>query len=97
MMGAASTPILLWAAHFTVAYGFTALACARDLSAAIPWVVGAASGAALAALASVALTAGFRSARTSSFPDFLAAGLGGLAAIAVVWEASSLVWVPACA
>jgi hypothetical protein len=86
-------PVLLWATHFTIAYGFTAFACARHMSAAVPWVVGAVSVAALVALAALAV----RAARTASFLDFLALGLAGLAAIAVVWEASSLVWVPVCA
>jgi len=95
-MGAVILTIALWAAHFTLAYGFTALACARSMSAAVPWVVGAASAAALLALGAVAVPAAFRSVRTSQLPDILASGLGGLAAIAVVWEASSLLWVPAC-
>lgn len=95
-MGAAILSIALWAAHFAVAYGFTALACARQMAAAIPWVVGMATIAALAASAAIAVPAVMRAARTSQFPDFLAAGLGALAAIAIAWEASSLLWVPAC-
>ena len=90
-------PVLVWAAHFTILYGFTALACARQIAAAIPWVAGAASVAALAALALVAVPAGMRAARTSQFPEFMTVALGGLAAVAIVWEASSLFWVPACA
>ena len=95
-MGAVILSIGLWAAHFAVAYGFTALACARQMAAAIPWVVGAASIVALLAAAAIAVPAGVRAARTSRFADFLGAGLGGLAAIAIAWEASSLLWVPAC-
>jgi hypothetical protein len=96
-MGRIVLPVVLWAAHFTIAYGFTAFACARHLGAAVPWVVGVASVAALLALAAVAVPAGVRAAHTSQLHDFLALGLGGLAAIAVAWEASSLIWVPACA
>jgi hypothetical protein len=93
-MGAAVLSIALWAAHFAVAYGFTALACARQMPAAIPWVVGIATIAALAATAAIAVPAAMRAAR---FPDFVGAGLGALAAFAIAWEASSLLWVPACA
>jgi hypothetical protein len=95
-MGAAILTIALWAAHFTLIYGFTALACARHMPAAVPWVVGTVSVAALLALVALAVAAGFRAARTSELTDVLAIGLGGLAAIAVVWEASSVLWVPAC-
>jgi hypothetical protein len=95
-MGAVILTIVLWAAHFTLAYGFTALACARSMSAAVPWVVGGASLAALLALAAIAVPAGVRAARAPQLADVTALGLGGLAAIAVVWEASALLWVPAC-
>ena len=95
-MGAAILTIALWAAHFTVTYGFTAFACARSMSAAIPWVVGAASAAALLALAALVVPAGIRAARAPELADVLALGLGGLAALAVIWEASSLLWVRAC-
>jgi hypothetical protein len=95
-MGAASLPVLIWSAHFTLIYGFTALACARQLTAAIPWVVGAASVAAIAALLALCVPAGIRVLRASQLADCLALGLGGLATLAVVWEASALFWVPAC-
>jgi hypothetical protein len=95
-MGAVVLAIALWAAHFTVIYGFSALACARHMSSAVPWVVGAASAAAMLALIAIAIPAGMRAARASLFPDFLALGVGALAMIAVFWEASSLLWVPAC-
>jgi hypothetical protein len=96
-MGAAILTIALWAAHFALIYGFTAFACARHMSGAVPWVVAAASAAALLALVVVAVPAGLRALRTSQLVDFLACGLGALAAIAVFWEASSLLGVPACA
>jgi hypothetical protein len=96
-MGAVILTVALWAAHFTLAYGFTAFACARAMPGAIPWVVGAASAAALLALAALAVPAAIRAARIPALGDVLASGLGGLAAIAVVWEASSLLGVRACA
>ncbi len=96
-MRAALLPVVVWAAHFMVLYGFTAYACARQLAAAVPWVAGAASAAALLALLAIAVPAGIRAARASRFADVLASGLGGLAMIGVLWEASSLFWVAACA
>lgn len=96
-MGAVVLAIALWAAHFTVIYGFTALACARHMAAAVPWVVGAASVATALALIAIAVPAGIRAARMSRLPDFLALGLGALALLAVTWEASSLLWVRTCA
>jgi len=95
-MGAVILTIALWAAHFTVTYGFTAFACARQMGAVVPWVVGAASAAALLALAAIAAVAGIRVSRTALFADYLALGLSGLAMLAVIWESSSLIWVPAC-
>lgn len=97
MMRTASLPVIVWSAHFAVIYGFTAVACARQMSAAVPWVVGAASAAALAALIALAVPAGLRAARAARLQDFLALGLAGLASIAVAWESSSLLWIAACA
>lgn len=44
-----SLGVILWALHFTVIYGFTALACARGFGASVSWVVGAATVVAAAA------------------------------------------------
>lgn len=96
-MGTASLPVIVWSAHFLLVYGFTGLACARELSAAVPWVVGLASAAALAALLALAVPAGMRAARRARLEDVLALGLAGLAMIAVAWESSSLLWIAACA
>lgn len=95
-MGAVSLPVVIWAAHFTIIYGFTAFACAREIPSLVPWVVGAASGAAVVALLALAVPAVMRVARSSRFPDFLAVGLGGLAMIGVVWEAISIFWIAPC-
>jgi hypothetical protein len=96
-MGAVILTIALWAVHFTVIYGFAALACARQMSGAVPWVVGVASAVATIALIAIAFPAAMRLARAVRFADFVTLGLGGLAMLAVLWEASALVWVPACA
>jgi hypothetical protein len=96
-MGTASLPMLVWSAHFFAIYGFTALACAREMSGLVPWVVGVASVGALAVLIAVGVAAGVRVARAARLEDSLALGLAGLAIVAVVWESSSLPWIAACA
>jgi hypothetical protein len=96
-MWRAPLPVVIWSLHFAAIYGFTALACARQMTAWIPWVVGAASVAAVAALLVLAVPAGLQTLRTSRLADSLVLGLGGLAVVAVAWEVSSLFWVPACA
>lgn len=96
-MGRAALPVIIWAAHFAAIYGLTALACARQMVALVPWVVGVASLFAIAALLALAIPAARRVLRGAELADSLAAGLAGLALVAVVWEASSLFWVPACA
>lgn len=95
-MWRATLPVFIWAVHFAAIYGLTALACARQMVALVPWVVAVASVIAVAVLLALAIPAGLRVLRTSRLADSLAAGLGGLALVAVVWEASSLFWVPAC-
>lgn len=95
-MGGAALPVVVWSAHFMIIYGFTAFACARQLATAVPWVIVAASLLAVVGLVALGVPAGRRAMRAFQLPDFLAAGLGALAAIAVIWEASSLLSVPAC-
>ena len=85
--------VLVWAAHFTVIYGFTGLACARALDRAVPWVVGLATVAAAGVLA-VFLVRTFH--RRAAFEEAMAAGLAGLALLAVVWEGVSIVAVAPC-
>ena len=97
LIGATSLPIAVWAAHFAIIYGFTTLACARDAPQALPWIVALPSAFALAALAIIAIPAGRRALRFAQLADFLAAGLGALAAVAVLWEASPLLFVQSCA
>jgi hypothetical protein len=95
-MGAVVLTIAIWAAHFMLVYGFTALACARSFAGLVPWVVVPVSIAAAAGIGVLAMRAPIRAARSSSFPDALASGLGALAIVAVVWEASSML-LPSCA
>jgi hypothetical protein len=101
--------LMIWAAHFLLIYVFTALACARrfaDLSwlgiGVVPWVIGAATLAATAATL-VVIGLAVRDTRsstsrnnTSSFVPWMTAALGGLALMAILWEALPVLLVPAC-
>ncbi len=101
--------LMIWAAHFLMIYVFTALACARrfaDLSwlgiGVIPWVIGTATLAAAAATL-VVIGLAVRDARssasqnnTSSFVPWMTAAFGGLALMAILWEALPVLWVTTC-
>ncbi len=84
---------IVWAAHFTVLYGFTALACARGFSAAIPWVTGAAT---LAALGAAAVIIARSIPSRAHFVSWMTAAIAGLAGVAIVFEGLAIVMVPAC-
>ena len=97
-----SSPVMIWAAHFLVIYGFTALACARGFVdvrwigiGIVPWTIGAATALALAATLAVVL----RAARAAheSFTEWMTAALGALSMLAMFWEALPVLMVPACA
>ena len=96
-----SSGIIIWAAHFLAIYGFTALACARGWVTArwigigvAPWVIGAAT--LLAAVALVAVIVPAVRAAPSGFTEWMTAALGGLALIAILWEALAVLLVPIC-
>lgn len=95
-MRSAIATAVVWAAHFGLIYGSTALACARQADRLVPWIVGAVTATAIAALAAIAVPAARRAVRSPRLADALPAGLGALAAIAVLWEASSLLGVRGC-
>jgi hypothetical protein len=94
--------VIVWAAHFTVIYGYTGLACARrfDGSAStwlglVPWVIATATLAAIAVIVMLirpALSAPGR----SDFANWLSAGLALLALAAIVLEALAAAWMPIC-
>ena len=88
-----SSGIVIWALHFGVIYGFTALACARGSPGAVPWVIGIATVVA-ATLAIGIMFAGFR--RRGHFESWLSAGIASFALIAIVYEAMPLFTVPLC-
>lgn len=85
--------IAVWALHFTVIYGLTALACARGYAHAIPWIV------ALASLAAAVLSAGIivKGYRGSpAFIEWMTAGIAALALIAIVYETTAGLLSPTC-
>ena len=92
----ALAPVVIWAVHFGVLYGFTGFACARRMEAALPWVIGGASVVALLVLFVLAGPAARRALRQPRFEDALAAGLGGLAGLAIIWEASAWLGARGC-
>ena len=88
-----SSGVIVWALHFTAAYGFTALACARGFGASAPWVVGAATLAA-AACAVFLILRNFR----REFTRWITAAVAVFALLAILWEGLSAFMVSnACA
>jgi len=87
-----SLGVVLWALHFTVIYGFTALACARGFGSAAPWLVGVATAAAAAAAIAIIVTH-----LSSEFTRWMTAAVAGLALLAIVWEGLPALIVPVCA
>ncbi|MCI3950594.1 MAG: coxX [Burkholderiales bacterium] len=85
--------IAVWALHFSVVYGFTALACARGFAHAIPWVVTLVSLAAVA-LAAAIIVKGYR--ERSAFIEWMTAGVAGLALLAIVYETTAGLLSPQC-
>ena len=91
----------IWAAHFAAIYGFTSLACARNLASiqwlgigVVAWVVGGATVIALAAEASVIVAAMRRV--PIGFAEWMSASIAALASLAMIWEALPALMVSAC-
>ena len=79
-----SSGVIVWALHFAVVYGVTALACARGNARLVPWVVG------VATLLGVGFTAAIIARsypRRDDFAHWMAAAVAGVAMLAMVWEA----------
>ena len=82
---------IVWAAHFTAIYAFTALACARgyahrsvlgiDLVTLVVFVTTV-----LAFLAALAIAHRALRDDIPSFENWMTASVAGLAALAIVWE-----------
>jgi hypothetical protein len=97
-----SAPIIIWAAHFGVIYGFTGLACARRFTdggatwlALVPWVIGLATAAAVAA-ALVFFAPIVRKPAGIAFIDWMSGWTAALAILAMLLEAITVLWVPVC-
>lgn len=104
--------LLVWAAHFTIIYGFTAVACAKGLAATdvlglgiIPFVIGAATLLAWATTGMVLMSAMSgpvppRSTRfdeaTEHFLRYTAAFIAMLSLVAIAWNALPVLVVTPC-
>jgi hypothetical protein len=85
--------VIVWAAHFGVVYGGTALACARGAFASVPPLVGVATTVAVVALVATGWT-GYR--RRDVFEEWLRATLAGFGLIGVIYAAIPVLIVPLC-
>jgi hypothetical protein len=98
-MGFASTALrissgpLVWALHFAVVYGGTALACARGVRDAVAWNVGVATAVAAMLLVAIIVREWRRRAR---FEGWISAAIAAFALLAVGWEALPLLFVEPC-
>jgi hypothetical protein len=104
--------LLAWAVHFAFVYGFTAVACAKRITAAnvlgigvIPFVIGAATLLAWAAAGAVlwgalSRTVPSRSPRygevTEHFLHYTAAVIAVLSLVAIAWNALPVLVVVPC-
>jgi hypothetical protein len=86
-----SAGVIVWALHFALVYGFTGLACARGLGAAVPWVVAAVT--ALAAALAVLLVLKNLHAE---FIQWMTAAVAAAALVAILWEGLAGLLVPTC-
>lgn len=82
--------VIIWALHFATVYGFTALACALGLGETRwPWmsvtvIIVAATVIALGA--TLVFVAGAMRGGLAAFENWMTAGIGAFAALAIVWE-----------
>ena len=89
-----SAGAIVWALHFAALYGITALACARGFAGQVPWAIGIAT---LVAIGLVLFVIWISFKDIGAFANWLSAAVAGLALLAIVWEAFSVLLVPACA
>ena len=87
-------PVIVWATHFAIAYGITALACARAAPHAVPWTIGVATLGAAALMVATMVRAW---PRRGDFEAWLTLALAAMALTAIVWEGMPVLIVPACA
>jgi hypothetical protein len=84
---------IVWAAHFLVLYAYTAFACARGITQALPLVLGGATFAALAAVTAIIVRA---YPQRAHFVAWMTIALGALAAVAIFFGTLAFTMVPAC-
>jgi len=100
-------PLLIWAAHFLVIYAFTAVACERNFAVTRMLGINVVSGvigiatlvAAAATLMTIRAALGQRGRGgddAAAFVHWLSAAAGGLALVAILWEALPVLLVPMC-
>ncbi len=94
--------ILIWAVHFIAVYGFTALACALGIGEtrwpALSVTAVIVTVTAIGLGATLAFVVGAVRAGLASFENWMTAGLGSLAALAIAWEGLVPVFMlPPCA
>ena len=85
---------VVWAAHFTLLYGATALACARGQGPLAPWVIAIATVAGVATAATIVARA---YPRRSDFAQWMTAAVAATAIVAMLWEALAGVVSRSCA
>ncbi|MGD9762357.1 MAG: hypothetical protein AB7V27_01395 [Candidatus Binatia bacterium] len=97
--------LVIWFAHLTAVYAWTAVACARQLGATtidgiglVPSVIGMLTVLALAATAAITIAAlrRPRGADPDRFFDRLTALTGGLSLVAIGWTALPAILAPGC-
>jgi hypothetical protein len=104
--------LLVWAAHFTLIYGFNAVACARGFAGervlgfgVVPFVIGAATVVALATTLAILMSAGLPIGRQwqeteqddgEKFLRYGAAVVAMLSLVAIAWNAVPAFIVRSC-
>ncbi len=96
-----SAPLLIWAGHFLVIYALTAIACARSfgvgvVSSGIAAATLIATGAALFTIRAALSQRRREAGDMAAFVRWMSAAAGGLALVAILWEALPVLIVPAC-
>jgi hypothetical protein len=74
---------VVWAAHFTILYGITALACARAAAGVAPWGIALATAVGVAVASAIALRA---YPRRDEFVHWITAAVAAIAVVAMLWE-----------
>ena len=89
-----SAGAIVWAVHFAALYAFTALACARGLAGAVPWVTGAVT---VLAVAAVLLVLARTRPLRREFESWLAFSIAALALVGILFETLPVYLVRICA